>query len=126
MTVGEVLHYQNLPIGDPKGIFAVGKYQFIPDTLAAAIKEAGVTKDMLFNEAVQDRIFFVHLDNNGLWQPWEQWWIKQGGSHLATTPEEKEIIRRFREDYNPADPWRSARNQNPAIVKHKIKSEAGE
>ena len=81
---------------------------------------------MLFNEAVQDRIFFVHLDNNGLYQPWEQWWIKQGGSHLATNAEEKEIIRRFREQYNPADPWRSARNMNPAVVKHQIKNEVGQ
>ena len=126
MTVAEVMHYQNLPIGDPKGIFAVGKYQFIPDTLAAAIKEAGVEPNMLFNEAVQDRIFFVHLDNNGLYGPWERWWIEQGGSHLATNSQEKEIIRRFREEYNPNDPWRSARNMNPAIVKHQIKSEAGQ
>ena len=110
MTLGEVKYYQNLPIGDPKGIFAVGKYQFIPDTLAAAAAEAGITDDMPFNEAVQDRIFFVHLDNNGYYQPWEQWWIKQGGQHLALTAEEKALIERFRSEYDPAKPWRSARN----------------
>ena len=110
MTLGEVKAYQNLPIGDPKGIFAVGKYQFIPDTLAAAAQDAGITDDMLFNEAVQDRIFFVHLDNNGYYQPWEQWWIKQGGSHLALTAEEKAKIERFRSQYDPAKPWRSERN----------------
>lgn len=126
MTVAEVMRYQNLPLDDPKGIFAVGKYQFIPTTLAAAVKRAGIDPNMKFNQAVQDRIFFVHLDDNGLYGPWERWWIEQGGPGLATTAEEKEIIRRFREEYDPADPWNAARNQNPAVVKHKIKTEAGQ
>ena len=120
------MRYQNLPLDDPKGIFAVGKYQFIPTTLAAAVKRAGIDPNMKFNQAVQDRIFFVHLDDNGLYGPWERWWIEQGGPGLATTAEEKEIIRRFREEYDPADPWNAARNQNPAVVKHKIKTEAGQ
>ena len=123
MTLGEVKSYQNLPKGDPKGLLAVGKYQFIPETLAAAAEEAGITDDMIFNEAVQDRIFFVHLDNNGLWGPWEQWWIQQGGPGLATTDAEREVIRRFREQYNPSDPWRSARHMNPSVVKHQIKQD---
>lgn len=116
MTLGEVKQYQRLPMGDPKGIFAVGKYQFIPDTLEIAAKEAGVSDDMLFSEAVQDRIFFVHLDTRGAHQPWEQWWIKQGGPHLALTAKEKELIKQFRTEYNPATPWRKAKNMNPAVV----------
>ena len=90
------------------------------------VKRAGIDPNMKFNQAVQDRIFFVHLDDNGLYGPWERWWIEQGGPGLATTAEEKEIIRRFREEYDPADPWNAARNQNPAVVKHKIKTEAGQ
>ena len=94
MTLGEVKYYQNLPIGDPN-IFAVGKYQFIPDTLAAAAAEAGITDDMPFNEAVQDRIFFVHLDNNGWLSTMGAVRIKQGGQHLALTAEEKALIERL-------------------------------
>ena len=116
MTLGEVKQYQNLPTGDPKGIFAVGKYQFIPETLAIAAEEAGITDDMLFNEAVQDRIFFVHLDTRGAHQPWEKWWIQQGGSHLALTAEEKQVIAAFRQSYDPSKPWRQARNLNPAVI----------
>jgi len=117
MTLGEVKQYQNLPMGDPKGIFAVGKYQFIPETLAIAAEEAGITDDMLFNEAVQDRIFFVHLDTRGAYQPWEQWWIQQGGPHLALTAEEKNVIAAFRAAYDPSKPWRQAKNTNPELVK---------
>ncbi len=109
MTLGEVKALQAQELN------AVGKYQFIETTLAEAAEIAGVSDDMLFNEAVQDRIFFVHLDNNGLYGPWEQWWIQQGGPGLATTAAEKETIRRFREQYNPANPWRSARNMRPEL-----------
>ena len=116
MTLGEVKQYQNLPIGDPKGIFAVGKYQFIPTTLAQAAIDAGITDDMVFNEAVQDRIFFVHLDKYGAHQPWEQWWIQQGGSHLALTPEEKRKIEAFRNAYDPSKPWRQPRNVRPELI----------
>ena len=110
MTLGEVKALQSQELN------AVGKYQFIETTLAEAANRAGVTDDMLFNEAVQDRIFFVHLDHYDLYGPWEQWWIKQGGAHLRTTPQEKEIIRRFREEYDPSNPWRSARNMNPNLI----------
>ena len=126
MTVAEVMRLQSPATPWADRLNAVGKYQFIEGTLKQAVREAGVDPNMKFSPAVQDRIFFVHLDNYGLYQPWEQWWIKQGGSHLGTNAEEKEIIRRFREQYNPADPWRSARNMNPAVVKHQIKSEVGQ
>ena len=109
MTLGEVKALQAQELN------AVGKYQFIETTLAEAAEIAGVSDDMLFNEAVQDRIFFVHLDNNGLYGPWEQWWIQQGGPGLGTTEAERETIRRFREQYNPANPWRSARNMRPEL-----------
>ena len=72
---------------------------------------------MLFNEAVQDRIFFVHLDTRGAYQPWEQWWIQQGGPHLALTAEEKNVIAAFRAAYDPSKPWRQAKNTNPELVK---------
>ena len=111
MTLGEVKALQ------ARELNAVGKYQFIEETLAEAAERAGITDNMLFNEAVQDRIFFVHLDDNGLYQPWERWWIEQGGPGLATTAEEKEIIRRFREEYDPKDPWEAPRHLNPAVIK---------
>ena len=116
MTVGEVKYYQNLPNDHPDGILAAGKYQFIPGTLEIATKEAGITDDMLFSEAVQDRIFFVHLNNYGAHQPWEKWWIQQGGPHLALTAEEKRLIETFRNSYDPSKPWRQPKNMNPAVV----------
>ena len=116
MTLGEIKQYQNLPLNDPKGIFAAGKYQFIPTTLVQAAIDAGVSDDMVFNEAVQDRIFFVHLDKYGAYGPWEQWWIQQGGSHLALNSEEKRVIETFRNSYDPSKPWRQPRNMRPELL----------
>ena len=110
MTVGEVKQLQATELN------AVGKYQFIASTLREAAADAGITDDMLFNEAVQDRIFFVHLDKYGAYQPWERWWIEQGGAGLALTPEEKQVISSFRAGYNPSDPWRQPKNLNPAVL----------
>ena len=110
MTLGEVKQLQ------AKELNAVGRYQFIESTLREAAADAGISDDMLFSEAVQDRIFFVHLDKYGAHQPWEQWWIKQGGPHLALTAKEKQLIQQFRTEYNPATPWRKAKNMNPAVV----------
>tara|TARA_R100001463_G_scaffold1803_1_gene7710 strand:+ start:6295 stop:9129 length:2835 start_codon:yes stop_codon:yes gene_type:complete len=122
MTVGEVKRLGEIPISEG-GIGAAGFYQFMPKTLVEAAAAAGITDDMYFNEAVQDRLFFVHLDEYGLYAPWERWWIEQGGPDLATTAEEKEVIRRFQEQYNPDDPWRSARYMNPSVVRHQIKQD---
>lgn len=110
MTLGEVKQLQAQELN------AVGRYQFIESTLREAASDAGITDDMLFNEAVQDRIFFVHLDKYGAYGPWERWWIEQGGPHLALTSEEKQVISAFRNSYNPTDPWREAKNLNPAVI----------
>lgn len=110
MTLGEVKQLQAQELN------AVGKYQFIESTLAEAAIDAGVTDDMLFNEAVQDRIFFVHLDKHGAYGPWERWWIEQGGPHLALSPEEKALIEAFRQSYDPSKPWGNARNKRPELL----------
>lgn len=111
MTLGEVKRLQAQELN------AVGKYQFIEGTLREAAADAGITDDMLFNEAVQDRIFFVHLDKHGAYGPWERWWIEQGGAHLALTPEEKAIIDNWRAKYNPDDPWANLKNLNPNVIR---------
>lgn len=50
-TVGEILAEQN-----SGNLFAVGKYQFIPTTLTAVLKDAGVSPDTVFSPALQDRL----------------------------------------------------------------------
>ena len=111
MTVGEIKELQA-----SGGVNAVGRYQFIAGTLIEAADAAGITDDMPFNEAVQDRMFFVHLDRYGAQGPWEQWWIQQGGEHLRLTPEEQQKIDAFRESYDPAKPWRQAKNTRAELL----------
>jgi hypothetical protein len=116
MTVGEVKRLGKIPLSEG-GIGAAGFYQFMPKTLIEAAAEAGVTDDMMFNEAVQDRIFFVHLKNRGIHQPWEKWWIQQGGSDLKLTPFENATIEAFLQQYDPTKPWSHPQNINPAVVR---------
>ena len=57
MTIGEIAELQK--ISDPNNeerLFAVGKYQTIPDTLAMAVKGLGLSEDTVFSPEVQDQI----------------------------------------------------------------------
>ena len=56
MTIAEVQELQR------KGkVFAVGRYQVVPDTLAAAVKSLGVDTTKKFDPATQDYIFSGYL-----------------------------------------------------------------
>ena len=50
MTVGEIMDAQA-----SGSLFAVGKYQIIPDTMKGFVKHAGISRDDIFNEATQDK-----------------------------------------------------------------------
>jgi hypothetical protein len=62
MTIAEYLKYGRLKPGDPDKIFAMGKYQIIPDTMAGLVKNLKLdpektildkdTQDLLFNEGL--------------------------------------------------------------------------
>ena len=57
MTVGEIMKYQS--IKDPKNtdrLFAVGKYQVIPDTMKQAVKGLGLNESAVFDQQTQDNI----------------------------------------------------------------------
>jgi hypothetical protein len=57
MTIGEIAELQK--ISDPNNeerLFAVGKYQTIPDTLAMAVSGLGLSEETVFSPAVQDQI----------------------------------------------------------------------
>ena len=62
MTIAEYLQHGRLKSGDPDKIFAMGKYQIIPDTMAGLVKNLRLdpkntildkdTQDLLFNEGL--------------------------------------------------------------------------
>lgn len=64
MTVGEVMDLQALPRGDTNRLFAVGRYQVIPDTMRGAVETMGISRDEPFSDALQDRIFSDYLITN--------------------------------------------------------------
>lgn len=62
LTVGEVMTRQSGSFGKPRDFFAVGKYQFVPTTLASAVadKRTGVKVTDLFSPETQEKLF-IHL-----------------------------------------------------------------
>lgn len=61
MTLDEVLARQTLDKNDPNKLFAIGKYQIIPDTLKEAKAKLGLKGDEMFTPEMQDRIFTDYL-----------------------------------------------------------------
>ena len=61
MTVGEVMRRQQLGTNDPDRLFAVGKYQVIPDTMAGAVRTLGIDPNARFTPQLQERIFADYL-----------------------------------------------------------------
>jgi hypothetical protein len=57
MTIGQIRELQS--INNPNNanrLFAVGRYQVIPDTLQEAVKDLNLPDDAVFNQETQDRI----------------------------------------------------------------------
>jgi murein DD-endopeptidase MepM/ murein hydrolase activator NlpD len=57
MTVGEIMQAQK-----ENRVFAVGKYQFIPVTLAGAVRHTKIPLNAKFNSATQNRLFDYLID----------------------------------------------------------------
>jgi hypothetical protein len=57
MTIGQIRQLQS--INNPNNadrLFAVGRYQVIPDTLNQAVRDLKLSDDIVFDQATQDRI----------------------------------------------------------------------
>lgn len=52
LTVGQIMQYQS-----QGKLFAVGKYQFIPETFAEAVRATGVSPDQKFDASTQEAMF---------------------------------------------------------------------
>lgn len=61
LTLGQVQDLQHLPRRDPDRVFALGKYQIVPDTMDAAVARLGLDRNERFTPALQDRIFSEYL-----------------------------------------------------------------
>ncbi|MBT2747131.1 MULTISPECIES: peptidoglycan-binding domain-containing protein [unclassified Lysobacter] len=61
MTIAEIMRRQSLAPGDPDRLFAVGKYQVIPDTMRTTIRELGVDPAEKYTPENQEKMFADHL-----------------------------------------------------------------
>ena len=61
LTLGQVNDLQHLGRRDPDLVFAVGKYQVIPDTMDASIAALRLDRNQPFSPQLQDRIFSEYL-----------------------------------------------------------------
>jgi Putative peptidoglycan binding domain len=61
MTVGQVHDAQHANRDDPNRLFAVGRYQVIPQTMDGAINALNLDRNQQFTPQVQDRVFNDYL-----------------------------------------------------------------
>ena len=63
MTIGEIYDWIVATPGQPH---AIGRYQFIPDTLRRLVGQAGFNRRTPFSPAVQDQLAAILLDDAGM------------------------------------------------------------
>jgi peptidoglycan hydrolase-like protein with peptidoglycan-binding domain len=61
LTVGEIMRRQDLSKNDPNYLFAVGKYQFVDDTLKETVAKLGIDKNAKFTPQLQEKMFADYL-----------------------------------------------------------------
>lgn len=61
MTLGEVMDSQHLPSADSNRLFAVGRYQIIPQTMDTAAASLNLDRAENFTHELQERIFSDYL-----------------------------------------------------------------
>ena len=94
-TVGEIMDLQaddrtrsNQQWIDQGRFHAVGRYQFIGPTFAAAVQRQGISRDTKFTPDVQDQMALAHLRGAGSIQPWV-------GPSSHATDAERSIINQY-------------------------------
>jgi len=63
MTIGEIYRWISATPGQPH---AIGRYQFIPNTLKTLVAEAGLSKNDFFTPKVQDLLADILLEDAGI------------------------------------------------------------
>ena len=61
MTLAEIMTAQARRKNDPQRLFAVGKYQMVPETLAEGVKKLGISTSERFTPELQERFFTEFL-----------------------------------------------------------------
>lgn len=62
MTIAEIMRRQKLSTSDTSRLFAVGKYQMIPDTLKGAVEKLGIDPETTkFDKQTQEMLFSKYL-----------------------------------------------------------------
>lgn len=61
LTLGQVQQLQHAPRRDPERLFAVGKYQIIPETMDAGVRTLKFDPNQRFSPSLQDKIFSEYL-----------------------------------------------------------------
>ena len=61
ISISEIVALQSLPTGDPKRLFAVGKYLLIPTTMKNALAALNIDGDEKYSPSLQEKIFRDYL-----------------------------------------------------------------
>ena len=117
LTVREVLEIQDLGFQGSDsawrrkgGVFAIGRYQFIPRTLAALVQRYNLNLDQKFSPQLQDWLFLKYLKEAG----------PTAWSGVHGDPEAQAIMRAAKADpiadFESPSPWRQPDTMNPEVI----------
>ena len=109
----EMTIQQILDLGAAKKIFAAGRYQFIPSTLADEVKNQGIPLTAKFSRAVQDFLAINYWRKHG--NTWRKKWL---GPAQHGTPEEQQfldsMVGNIQSPQNPT-PWAETVHIRPEL-----------
>jgi len=117
LTIREVLEIQDLGFQGSDsawrrkgGVFAIGRYQFIPKTLAALVQRYNLNLDQKFSPQLQDWLFLKYLQEAG----------PTAWSGVHNDPEAQAIMRAAKgdpiADFESPSPWRQPDTMNPEVI----------
>jgi hypothetical protein len=81
VTIGDLTALQKLPPGNPRRLFAVGKYQVVPTTMKAAVSALAIGSNETFGPRLQEKVFRRYLIDTK--RPQVKAFITGGSSNLA-------------------------------------------
>lgn len=122
MTFGELSRRQALPATDPDRIFAVGKYQIVPETMREVQRNMTIDPNEKFTPDLQDRIFSEYLIRGK--RPQIQHYI-EGRPGATLHAAQKAVAREWASVDDPDTPGRAygnyeARGNNSTIAPHEV------
>jgi len=111
LTVGEIKEYMDLSIEDKDRLFAVGKFQFIPDTFNLVVEKMNLSDDKVFTSDLQEEMgTYLLTDKVGRKL---QTWLYQDDNTIKKSNVNDAMLALAKEFASVPVPFDISKNPNP-------------